>query len=261
MLGLKIAMAYKFEFLIGLFTTPITLFIFYFLWKSIYTYSSVTIIRGYTFDMLVDYFVLSMLVGYFAWSDIDHWMEHMIVHGDMIADLVRPMRFIKAEFYFELGLKTMALVTQAIPLVFGSYLLLGLSFFSWKLTILATISTALASTMFFLISYIIGMGAFWLNRISGIRRMKRGIILFMSGGLLPIAFFPEWFISLSNYLPFQYIRYVPINIYTGKYSVAGFGFENIFVVFGVQVLWVLALLLIASKMWRKALKKFSGAGA
>ncbi|MFC1753039.1 ABC transporter permease [Thermoproteota archaeon] len=260
-LGLKVAMAYKFDFLIGLITTPISLFIFYFLWKAIYVFSGTAIIRGYSFDMLINYFVLSMFVGFFAWSNIDDWMEYAIIHGDLISDLIRPMSFIKQEFFFELGLKTMALIVQAIPLVIGAQLLLGLMFVSVGTTLLAILSLALASAMFFLISYLIGMGAFWLKRIGGLRRMKRGLILFLSGGMIPIAFFPTWFITLSHYLPFEYIRYVPINVYMGQYTFSATGFGNLFVVLGAQLLWVILLFIAAQLMWKGAFKKFAGAGA
>ncbi|MBU0461430.1 MAG: ABC-2 family transporter protein, partial [Nanoarchaeota archaeon] len=113
----------------------------------------------------------------------------------------------------------------------------------------------------FLLSYMVGISAFWINRISGLRRMKRGLILFLSGGMIPIAFFPQWFIGLSNYLPFQYIRYVPINIYLGQYSISAAGFNNIGIVLGAQIAWTLILLGITHLMWKAAIKKFSGAGA
>jgi len=259
--GIKVGMAYKFEFIIGLVTTPISLFIYYFLWAAIYSFSGMDLIRGYTFEMLINYFVLNMLVGFFIWSDVDNWMERNIIDGDMIADLVRPLKYIKAQFYFEVGLKVMSFITQAVPLVIGAHLVLGIVFISWKLLILGLFSVFVASTMIFLISYIIGLTAFWFGRISGIRRMKRALILFLSGGILPIAFFPGWFIEISNYLPFQYIRYVPINTYLGKYAVAAAGFNNLFVVLGIQLVWLVLLFICAQLFWKVAFKRFAGAGA
>ncbi|MBW2966876.1 ABC-2 family transporter protein [Candidatus Woesearchaeota archaeon] len=259
-LGIKIGMAYKFEFMIGLLTTPISLFIFYFLWRAIYAYSGVEMIRGYTFDGLVNYFVLSMLVGYFAWSDIDNWLEHMVVNGDMVAEMVRPMQFIAQEMWFDWGLKLISLVTQAIPLVVGAHLLLGLTFVNWMFLLLAIVSTFMAMMIVFLVAYLTGMCAFWFKRISGIRRVRRGVTLLLSGGIVPIAFFPAWFVAVSNYLPFQYMRYVPINVYLGKYSFVAAGFDNIMIVLGVQLAWTILLYIIALLVWKKAFKKFAGAG-
>ena len=67
-----------------------------------------------TFDTLIDYFVVGMIVGYFAWSNIDAWMQHQIVKGDLITELVRPLAYVRQEFFFEIGLKSMALAVQAI---------------------------------------------------------------------------------------------------------------------------------------------------
>lgn len=258
--GLKIAMAYKFEFILGTFTTPISLFIYYFLWKAIYAYSGTELIRGYTFDALINYFVLSMLVGYFAWSQVDGWMEFAIIHGEMVTELIRPISFITQEFFFEVGVKTLALFVQAIPLVIGAQLLIGLTFVSWQFTLLALVSLAMALTIFFLISYSIGLCAFWLNRISGIRRVKRGLILFLSGGMIPITFFPLWFINVSHYLPFEYIRFVPINVFLGQYGFTGEGFNNVFIVLGMQAAWVVALFVASVLIWKAAFKRFAGAG-
>ena len=60
----------------------------------------------------------------------------------------------------------MALLMQAIPLIVGAQLLLGLIFISWQLTLLSIVSLFMASVLFFLITYIIGLSAFWLQRVS-----------------------------------------------------------------------------------------------
>ena len=100
-----------------------------------------------------------------------------------------------------------------------------------------------------------------MKRVQGIRRLKRAVILLLSGGLLPLTFFPDWWTSISHYLPFEYIRFVPINIYLGKYTFAAAGFDNLVVVLLVQVFWVVLLLVACKLFWRVAFKKFSGAGA
>lgn len=259
-LGVKIGLAYKFEFMIGLISTPISLFIFYYLWKAIYAYSAVEVIRGYTFDALVNYFVLSMLVGYFAWSDIDNWMEHMVIHGEMVTEMTQPLRFLTREMWFDWGMKAMALLVQAIPLIIGSHLLVGLTFTSGTYTVLAIVSLFMAMLLVFFTAALTGMSALWLNRISGLRRVRRGVLLLLSGGIIPLAFFPGWFVTTSHYLPFEYMRYIPINIYLGHYSFTAAGFDNILIVLGVQLLWLMVIYLIARLVWREAFKRFAGAG-
>ncbi|MBT5022249.1 hypothetical protein HOK51_00810 [Candidatus Woesearchaeota archaeon] len=259
--GLKIALAYKFEFAIALVTTPISLFIFYYLWKSIYEFSKVNIIRGYTFPELVTYFVLSMIVSFFVWSDVDQWLEHEIVKGDLVGWLLRPISYIKNEFCFETGLKIISFTIQAIPIAIGAHLVLDLNLTSWIWLLFAIVSVLLASIMIFLISFAIGTTSFWLKRIQGLRRFKRGIILLLSGGLLPLTFFPTWWTNVSHFLPFEYIRYVPINIYLGKYSLTGSGFENVFITLATQLIWVIILFVLCKLLWNLAIKKFAGAGA
>lgn len=260
-MGFKIATAYKFEFLLALITTPISLFIYYFLWKAIYAYTGTDVIRGFTFEAMINYFVLSTIIAFFAWSDVDAWMEHDIIHGDLIYILLRPIKYIADMFYFEIGLKLMNLLVQTVPIVIGTQVLLGFIFMGFEFLLLGILSLFMASTIFFLISMLIGFCAFWMGRIQGIRRMKRAIILFMSGGMIPLSFFPAWFETLSHFLPFEYIRYVPINIYLGNYSFAGAGFSNIFLMLGIQLVWVVLLYIACKAVWSRAFKKFAGAGA
>ncbi|MBT7903727.1 hypothetical protein HN587_07730 [Candidatus Woesearchaeota archaeon] len=259
--GIKIALAYKFEFFIALVTTPISLFIFYFLWKSIYAFSEVSIIRGYTFEELVTYFVLSMIVSFFVWSDVDAWLEHEIVKGNMVGWLLRPISYLRNEFCFETGLKMLSFAIQAVPIAIGAHFILDLNFTSWIYLGISAFTVLVASLIIFLISFLIGTCAFWLQRIRGVRRLKRGFILLLSGGLLPLTFFPSWWENISHFLPFEYMRFVPINIYLGKYTFTGAGFENILIVVGVQVAWALFLYICAKILWKSAIKKFSGSGA
>ncbi len=259
--GFKIAMAYKFDFLLGALTTPISLFIYYYLWKGIYSYSGAVTLQGYTFEEMITYFVLSTIVGFFVWSNVDRWIENDILEGELVHYLLRPIDYIADSFYGEVGMKIMNLAVQGLPIVLLSHFVLGLLFTGYAYLIFGIISLILASTIMFIISMTIGFFAFWLGRIQGISRMKRAFIVFMSGGMIPLTFFPSWFITASNYLPFQYIRYVPVNVYLGKYGFTAAGFDNLFVMIGMQIVWVILLYLISRAVWNIALKKFAGSGA
>ncbi len=254
--GFKIALAYRFDFFAQLFTSPVSLIVFYFLWKSIYSYSGQEIIQGFTFDQMVTYYFLNFIVAFFTWSKIDRWMEHDIRFGHMIMDLLRPLEHFFSSFLFELGLNILGIIIQAIP-----FFIIGVFFFnveiaSWLNIAFFVLSILLANALFFIISYIIGLSAFWLKRIEGLSRAKKPIIHFFSGGLIPLTFMPLSIQNISHYLPFQYIRYIPISIYLGKFST----FE-IVELLGIQIVWVISLAFLVKIIWNRAFRKFAGAGA
>lgn len=254
--GFKVGLAYRFDFFVTLATAPITLIVFYFLWKSIFAYSGEEVIRGFTFETMVSYYLINMIVAFFTWSKIERWMEQDIRYGHMIMDLLRPIEYFFSVFSFELGMNMLGILIQAIP-----FFIIGLLFFniiipSWVNIIFFVISLLLANILFFLISYLIGLLAFWFKRIEGLSRAKKPVIHFFSGGLIPLTFFPLIFQKISYYLPFQYIRFVPISFYLGSYK-----FIEMFELLAIQVAWVVLLFITAKLLWVRAFKRFAGAGA
>ena len=77
----------------------------------------------------------------------------------------------------------------------------------------------------------------------------------MSGSLLPLAFFPIWFQNVSQYLPFQFLVYVPIKIALGQ--VVGVEVVKLLL---IQAGWLIALYVAMLFLWKAAIKKFTGVG-
>ncbi len=255
-MGFKDALAYRFHFYINLITSPLQLIIYYFLWDSIFSYSNQEIIKGFTFEGIIAYYALNMIVAFFTWSNVDEWLERAVRHGELLNDLLKPVKVIYSYFFTLLGTNSLAIILEIIP-----FFLMVIFFFGVKIAplfyfITFLISICIALILIFLISYLVGMTAFWFKKIGGIRRIKRALIVFLSGGMIPLTFFPEIFQKIFSFLPFQYIRFIPINIYLGTYS-----YLTTLMLIGIQIAWIIGLYLIAELIWYKAFRKFAGAGA
>lgn len=253
--GIKIAIAYRFHFFVSLITSPLSLLIYYFLWKSIFEYSGQEIIQGFTFETMVAYYALNMIVGFFVWSNIDEWLENDVVYGHLSVKLLKPFNFIFYYFFELLGISSLSIVLEMIPFFLIAVLFFNVSIVPIFYILMFLFSMILALLINFFIGYIVGLLAFWFNRISGIRRVKRVLIVFLSGGMIPLTFFPMFIQNIFLYMPFQYIRYVPINIYLEKYS-----YLQTLELLAIQILWILILYAVVVLMWNKAFKKFAGAG-
>lgn len=253
--GFKVALAYRFDFIVTLITSPVTLIVFYFLWKSIFTYSGQEVIQGFTFDGMVSYYVISMVIGFFTWSNVERWMEYDIIEGDMVVFFLRPVKLLTQYFFFELGLNLLGLILQALPIFILGFFFFSLAVASVTNLLLFIVSLLLASVLYFMIGFIIGLGAFWFKRIRGFSKAKGPVIGFLSGALLPLTFFPQWAQNILLYLPFMYVRFVPIQIYLGQYTLIK-SLQHL----GIQLLWVLAFVLLALFIEKRAFKKFAGAG-
>ena len=253
--GYKIALQYKFHTFISLLTVPLNLTIFYFLWNSIFLNAGQEVINGFTFNEMISYYVLSMIVGYFTWSEPEGWMERDIRQGRLTRYLLKPLSYLSQTIYIHFGLISNSFIIEVIPV-----LLIGFIFFDLKVAALSNfvfflISLLFAFVLVYFLGFLLGMSAFWLKKITGISGVKRASLYLLTGGMIPLTFFPETVQRIFHFLPFEYIRFVPINIYLGKYSTVG----NI-AQLSLQLFWILFLYLLIKILWNKAAEKFAGSG-
>ncbi len=251
----KVALQYRFDWFVGLIRIPLTLIIFYYFWQAIFAHSGVTIINNYTFETMIAYYVLSMIISMFTWADIDNWLRFGLKSGEVVTDYLRPLDFILTYLYTHLGMITMNVLISLVPTLVIAYLFIGVIFFSGLNLLLFVISLVLAMAMMFLISMFVGFMAFWLTEIRGIIKVKETLIGFLSGSLIPLSFFPETVQKIFVFLPFQYLKYVPINIYLGIYSIS-----DILLNLGIMALWVIILYVIILIQSKYAFKRLTGVG-
>ena len=101
---------------------------------------------------------------------------------------------------------------------------------------------------------------FWLTQAEGLRRVFLLFRDILAGSFIPLAFFPDFFQKLFLFLPFQFISYVPIRVFLGKYELAGITMPIPQIV-AIQALAVLLMWGVSEIMYRAAIKHFTGVGA
>ncbi|WP_155053664.1 ABC transporter permease [Streptomyces blattellae] len=77
----------------------------------------------------------------------------------------------------------------------------------------------------------------------------------LSGVYAPLWYFPDWFITLSGFLPFQATLSVPLSIYVGRIQLADAGVQ-----LAVQAAWVVVLALFTRWVWRQAARRVISQG-
>ncbi|WP_340375056.1 ABC-2 family transporter protein [Streptomyces sp. SS7] len=77
----------------------------------------------------------------------------------------------------------------------------------------------------------------------------------LSGVYAPLWFFPDWFITLSGFLPFQATLSVPLSIYIGRIQLS-----DAVVELAVQAGWVVLLALFTRWVWRQAARRVIAQG-
>jgi ABC-2 type transport system permease protein len=77
----------------------------------------------------------------------------------------------------------------------------------------------------------------------------------LAGVYAPLWFFPDWFITLSAFLPFQATLSVPLSLYVGRIPLSDAAFQ-----LAVQAGWVVALALFTRWVWRRAARRVISQG-
>ncbi|MEV7073676.1 ABC transporter permease [Streptomyces sp. NPDC091972] len=77
----------------------------------------------------------------------------------------------------------------------------------------------------------------------------------LSGVYAPLWFFPDWFITLSGFLPFQATLSVPLSLYIGRIPLSD-AWEQL----AVQAFWGVALTLFTRFLWRRAARRVISQG-
>jgi ABC-2 type transport system permease protein len=112
---------------------------------------------------------------------------------------------------------------------------------------------ALAAILYFFIYFLAALSSFWV--VNGRNVIYATLITsgLINGSLLPLDLFPGWFQTISTYLPFQYLAYVPIQLFLGRTEHVGMAYLG-------ALIWVGIFAVLVHTIWRLGVKKFEAVG-
>ena len=104
------------------------------------------------------------------------------------------------------------------------------------------------------IYFILGCIAFWVADVKGLLYGFRRIFLFLSGGYVPLIFFPETFRKVLEFLPFGYVFQLPMDILQNGISI-----DNLSKIL-LMLLWVIFLSIVTNKFYVYSYKSNESVG-
>ena len=249
--ALQTAMAYRVRFFMTIITGLIQVIAMYYIWQVVYLEQDD--LSGYTLVQMVTYIFLSYAVRNLYTFGTERLISDNIRDGSVTMELIKPLNYQLARFFESLGAVIFEGILVGVVVLavgFGVFRIQGpSSFFNGSLFI---ISITLSILINFALSYIVGLLSFSTTSIFGFISAKRFISSFLSGGLVPLTFFPNWLYEIAQLLPFQAMVASPIAIYLGQIS--SFEVTNILL---IQLFWVVSLWLIGYGMWSWASRKIT----
>jgi ABC-2 type transport system permease protein len=176
---------------------------------------------------------LIMTVYVFGWYEL----ALRIREGSIVTDLARPLDPQRYWLMFDLGRAPYHFLLRGVPPLLLGALVFDLNYPSPGDAALFLVSVTLAVVVSFGIRFLYNSAAFWLLDYRGVMTLTVTIMLFFSGMVLPLRFFPHWLRELSYALPFASVIQTPIDVWLGKRE--GLALVG---VLALQALWALVLL-------------------
>lgn len=248
-MSMKVAVAYAADAWGAFIVTIFQIFVFYYIWMAIYRFD--TLINGISKDQIITYLILSRIIYTQITYGFIPKIGRIIHSGAISMEMLRPMDFMALMFFERIGdFLTFASMT-AIPILIICSLTLGMQFPKDFLTFTCFVaSLLLALTISFFFDFFVGLLTFYTNYSWGLQAFQEAFISLFSGALIPIAFFPGWLKTITNFLPFQQMSYSPVSIYLG--IVKG---HQVYEVLALQVFWLIVMLVFARLFYSFAIKK------
>jgi ABC-2 type transport system permease protein len=182
----------------------------------------------------------------------DNEIYSALSDGSIAYELVRPIDLYGRWFCQSAASRVAFTVLNCLPALLVAFIMpepyrmsLPLSFGQFFLFL---VSAALAFCVVVAFAMLMYISLFYILSQRGVKIIVTALTTFLSGGIIPLPFFPEPLLAVVRLLPFAAMQNMPLLIYSGNIT----GTEALKgIVF--QVFWFTALLLIGQLSMRRAL--------
>ncbi|ERI95674.1 hypothetical protein HMPREF1982_00047 [Clostridiales bacterium oral taxon 876 str. F0540] len=247
-------MSYRVNFFMFVFGNLMRTFVVYYLWKAVFISSGSGTINGFSLnDMIIYIFMSSLTAGTIA-TGTDSDIGHEVMDGSIAMNLIKPISYKVRMLFMSFGSLLYQFIFILLPVWIG---LIAVRYFTAhelppdaKTIVLYLLSLMLGFFVNFLMNFSFGLLAFYVTNMWGIGHLKDAALLFFSGQLIPIAFFPELLQKIMQFFPFSSLNYIPVMIYLKKLT--GMALLQ---ALGIQILWIALLYLLSLWFWNKATNK------
>ena len=245
---------YRGAFFVFMVNTVVTPLVSLLVWLTV---SEQGVSLPYDRSQLVTYYVLlsvvSMLTGTWGAS----FLADDIRLGSLSKWLLRPSPFIAGWIGNNVGEKVVKLplllpLVGLVALAFRADLRLPADPRAW---LLFSLCLPLAAAIAFLLDYVTGLSAFWIQDVKSLDRVRRLVGAFLAGQFVPLALFPPALLPLLEALPFRYTLSFPLEVLTGSLSAEATARGMLW-----QIGYCLGLWVCYRLMWHFGLKSYAAPG-
>lgn len=207
---------------------------------------------------IITYFLLIMFVGTWTNTWSSAFIPNDIRQGRLSRYLVKPISY-SADYVGNNIAEKIQKTVLLVPLFIVLLLLFNGTFVlhpsPWTVLVFVC-SLLVASVLYFIIDFCIGLLAFWTDEISAIYSCYAFGFSVFSGELIPLQFLPSWAHALAHWLPFRYTLSLPVEIIQGRIMVS-----ELITSLALQLMWLGFGLLLYRFLWSRGIRRYSSSGS
>ena len=253
-LGFREATAYRADIVVYALGLIIPLAVEFFLWSAVY--SQRTSIDGYSFNELISYLFTARAVSLLcAMRSMESSIGQDISSGKISLSLSLPMHYFNFTSFRQIGYNATLFMIIGLPIILTMQLIPGLPVFHIKSIVFFIPSILLGLLVSSLVSFLVGISAFQLRNTMGMSGIRNLFFALFSGILFPLSFLPGVLRHFSEYMPFQVMISIPINILFGR--IEGIQILKVLI---LQSAWLTVLSVLVIVLFRGARKRTPGFG-
>ena len=221
-----------------------------FIWSSFY--QSGRSVGGFSYPELLSYYLATIIISIWG-SAVHENVKEDIVNGELSNFIIKPYNYFLFRLAWELGWYVVKFILFIVPIslfIALTHQPITLHFTYWFIP-----AFILSYLLGFFLSFAVGLSAFFVTYIAGIRNTYNMLTELITGKLFPLSFFPPLTVSVLSFLPFFYLYYFPVQLLTGSLALTKI-IEGLL----IQLVWTLLLGIFFQSLWNKGIKKFSAVG-
>lgn len=209
-----------------------------------------------SFVQVVTYIWLGQaLLGLLPWN-VDAELQEKMLTGAVAYELLRPLDLYAFWFARTVALRTATTTLRVVPMmiVVGLIMpLVGLSAFALPLPdgfasgVLFVVSLTATVLLASAITMILHIALIWTLSGRGFNSIMTGLVIVLSGMVVPLPLFPDWLQSALYWQPFRGLADVPYRIYSGNISASAAPLEIL-----LQLGWTVLIVLIGYGVLERA---------
>jgi ABC-2 type transport system permease protein len=214
-------------------------------------YDNREVVEGLTVQDAITYTGLTQAVIVYLSIFGSYDLMRAVHQGEIAGDLLKPMSLFTFWLAQDLGRALVGFFLRGLTIMIIYALLFDISYPTSLLQWFAFAITLILSWLIsFAYRFLVNLTAFWSPDARGIGRFAFIIVMFFSGFLMPLQFFPEWVQTLAYLTPFPHMLNTVVEVYLGAVT----GTELIKALLA-QGFWVVALVILCQIVLRRGTRR------